>query len=89
MSSEMMRGQISWRGRGDRIMGDVGVLVLVGSGHFLEDIAVVEDFGSVLVRKLEEVVKKAGICRIDEWGFPVVLQHFVDQPFCGLKLFDQ
>ena len=70
-------------------MGDIGVLILVGSGHFLEDVVIIEDFGGVLVRKLEEVVKKAGISRIDERGFPVVLQHFIDQPFRGLELFDQ
>ena len=70
-------------------MGNVGGLVLVGSGHFLEDVAVVEDLGGVLVRKLEEVVKKAGICRIDEQSFPVVVQHFIDQSFCCLELFDQ
>ena len=50
---------------------------------------VVEDFCGVFVGKLEEVVEKAGICRIDKWGFPVVMQHFVDQPFCSLELFNQ
>ena len=89
MSSKMMRGQITGRGGSDRVMRDVGGFVLVGSRHFLENIAVIEDFSGVLVRKLEEVVEKAGICRIDERSFPVVMQHFVDQPFCGLELFDQ
>ena len=70
-------------------MGDVGGFVLVGLRHFLEDVAVVEDFSGVLIRKLEEVIEKAGICRIDKWSFLVVMQHFVDQPFCGLELFDQ
>ena len=72
-----------------RVMGNDGGLVLVGAGHFLEYVAVVEDFGGVFVRKLEEVVEKAGICRINERGFPVVMQHFVDQSFCSLELFNQ
>ena len=70
-------------------MGDVGGFILIGSRHFPEDVTVIEDFGGVLVRKLEEVVEKAGVCRIDERSFPVVMQHFVDQPFCCLELFDQ
>ena len=69
-------------------MRNNGGFILIRARHFLEDIAVVEDFGGVFVRKLEEVVKKAGICRIDKRGFPVIIQHFVDQSFCSLELFD-
>ena len=89
MPSKMMRGGISWGGRGDRVVRNVGGFVLIGSRHFLEDVTVVKDFSGVLVRKLEEVVKKAGICRIDEQSFPIVMQHFVDQSFRCLELFDQ
>ena len=88
-SSEMVRGRISRRGRTSRIVRNDGGLVLIGARHFLEDIAVIEDLGGVFVRKLEEVIKKAGICRLNERGFPVVLQYFVDQPFCGLELSNQ
>ena len=60
------------RGSG-RVVRNVGGFVLVGSRHFLEDVAVVENFSGVFVRKLEEVVEEAGICRINEGSFPVVI----------------
>ena len=40
---------------------------------FLEDVAVVEDFGGVFVGELKEIVKEAGISRIDEGCFPIVV----------------
>ena len=61
------------RGGSGRVMGNVGGFILVESRHFLEDVAVVENFSGVLVRKLEEVVEEAGICRINKGGFPIVI----------------
>ena len=39
----------------------------------LVDVSVIEDFSGVFVGELEEIVKKAGISRIDEKCFPVVI----------------
>ena len=39
----------------------------------LVDVLVIEDFGSVFIGELEEVIKKAGISRINEGCFPVVV----------------
>ena len=39
----------------------------------LVDVSVIEDFGGVFVRELKEVIKKAGISRVDERCFPVVV----------------
>ena len=73
MSRKMVRGQVTRRGGSGRVMGNVGGFILVGSRHFLEDVAVIENFSGVLIRKLEEVVKEAGISRINERGFPVII----------------
>ena len=35
----------------------------------LEDVMVIKDFGGVFVGELKEIVKKAGISRIDEGCF--------------------
>ena len=40
---------------------------------FLEDVVVIEDFGGVFVRELKEIVEEAGISRIDEGCFPIVV----------------
>ena len=55
----------------------------------LEDVPVVEDFSGMFVRELKEIVKKAGISRIDEGCFLIVVQHFIDQLLHCLELFDQ
>ena len=55
----------------------------------LKDITVIEDLSGVFVGELKEIVKKAGISRINERCLPIVIQHFVDQSFCCLKLFNQ
>ena len=54
-------------------MGNVESFVLVGSRHVLVDVLVIEYFGGVFVRKLKEVMEEAGISRINEGCFPVIV----------------